>query len=310
MDVFDVGIIGGGPAGMTAAVYAVRKGLSVVMFGGKLLGGQTALSGEIGNYLGFSLIRGSDLVQKFREHLEQYSEIHLMEGVRVTRIEKAVGSKKVFTLYTSDEKKYGARSVILCMGEKARELHVPGEKEFRGKGVTYCATCDGPLFRGKDIAVVGGGNSGMQAATELALLARHVTLIQNEATLTGDPIVREKIQKQKNISVLYNAAVKEIVGSTFVQKVVVQASGTRQEIPVSGVFVEIGWVPESQLVKNLVLLNERGEIVVNKDNQTNIAGVFACGDITDVHSKQIIIAAGEGAKAALSAAQYLLKHKP
>jgi alkyl hydroperoxide reductase subunit F len=164
------------------------------------------------------------------------------------------------------------------------------------------------LFRGKDIAVVGGGNSGMQAASELSLIARHVFLIQNDATLTGDSVVQAKIQQQKNISLIFNATVSEILGGAFVQNIVVQASGKRQQIPVSGVFIEIGWVPESRIVQDLVQLNERGEIIVDKDNQTNVAGIFACGDITDVHSKQIIIAAGEGAKAALSAAQYLLKN--
>ncbi len=303
--VYDVVIIGGGPAGLTAAIYCIRKKLTTLVVGGSL-GGQTALTGEIQNYLGFSIITGPDLVTRFREHVKSYKDIELLEGVRAKSVAKSSG---VFDITTDNGKKFQAKSLIVSTGEKPRQLHVPGEKEFTGKGVSYCATCDGPLFHGKDVVVVGGGNSGVEAALEIAPIAKKLYVIQNAEALTADAVMVENLQKRPNVEILTHASVSEIKGKNFVSEIVVVQNGGKTTLPCQGIFVEIGWIPANDLVKNFLELNELGEIKIDKDAKTSVPGVFACGDVTDVHDKQIIIAAGEGAKAAISAFKYLIKQK-
>ncbi len=306
---YDVIIIGGGPAGLTAAIYAVRKKLKTLVIGGSL-GGQAALTGEIQNYLGFSMITGPDLVMKFREHVRSYKELEIFEGVRATKIVKIdTEAGSTFEVTTDNQKRVQGKTVILSMGEKPRELHVPGEREFTGKGVSYCATCDGPLFHQKDVVVVGGGNSGIEAALEISNIAKKVYVIQNLETLTADAVMVENIMKKKNVEILLKASVAEIRGRNLVSEVIIAQHGEKTALACQGVFVEIGWIPASTLVKDLVQLNEKDEIMVNKDTATKVPGIFACGDITDVHDKQIIIAAGEGAKAAISAFKYLIQRK-
>lgn len=304
---YDVTIIGGGPAGLTAAIYAVRKKLKTLVIGGSL-GGQAALTGEIQNYLGFSIITGPELVTKFRDHVKSYKDIELLEGVRANKI-TSLQNGHLFEITIDNGKKVQTKTIIMSTGEKPRELHVPGEWEFRGKGVSYCATCDGPLFHGKDVVVVGGGNSGVEAVLEISPIAKKVYVIQNLEALTADPVMVENLKKKKNVEILLKTGVSEVKGTQLVSEIVISQNGERKVLLCQGVFVEIGWIPASDLAQNLLALNEKQEIKVDKDARTNIPGIFACGDVTDVHDKQIIIAAGEGAKAAISAFKYLIQRK-
>jgi alkyl hydroperoxide reductase subunit F len=302
---YDVAIIGGGPAGLTAAIYAVRKKLKTIVIGGSL-GGQAALTGEIQNYLGFSLITGPELITKFRDHVKSYKDLELLEGVRAKKIMKLEDGHH-FEILIDNGRKIQTKTVIMSTGEKPRELHVPGEREFTGKGVSYCATCDGPLFHGKDVVVVGGGNSGVEAALEIAAVAKKVFVVQNQEALTADAVLVENLNKKQNVEILLGAGVTKIEGTNLVSGVVVSQAGAKKTLACQGVFVEIGWIPASDLVLNLLALNEKNEIKIDKDTHTNVPGIFACGDVTDVHDKQIIIAAGEGAKAAISAFKYLIQ---
>lgn len=308
---YDVIIIGGGPAGLTAAIYTIRKKLTTLVIGGSL-GGQTALTGEIQNYLGFSIITGPELITKFRDHVKSYKDIELLEGVRAKKITQLGdhGEKNhTFEVLLDSGKKVVGRTLILCTGEKPRELHVPGEREFSGKGVSYCATCDGPLFHGKDVVVVGGGNSGVEAALEIAPIAKKLYVIQDKENLSADAVMVENLQKKKNVELVLKASVSQIRGTSLVSEIEIVQHNEKRSIPCQGVFVEIGWIPATDFIKGLVTLNEIGEIKIDKDARTSVPGIFACGDVTDVHDKQIIIAAGEGAKAAISAFKYLIQRK-
>jgi len=302
MKIYDLIIIGAGPAGITASVYAARKRLDFLVISLDI-GGQAAWSGDIENYTGYQFISGPELTRKFEEHLRQYGPL-LKENEEVLKLEKCA---QVVCLKT-DKADYQARSVIIASGKKSKELSVPGEKEFKNRGLTYCATCDGPLFSGKDVAVIGGGNSALDAALQLTKIARQIYMINNSTGLSGDAIMRQKIQQAGNVRVLNNSSVEAVLGDKFVKSIKVQSSGTKQELAVQGVFVEIGLAPNSAFAKG-VRKNTNGEIIVDARNQTNLAGIFAAGDVTDVPEKQIIIAAGEGSKAALSADHYLSKSK-
>jgi alkyl hydroperoxide reductase subunit F len=277
----DLIIIGAGPAGITAAVYAARKQMDFLVVC-EDIGGQTAWSGSIENYTGYQFISGPELAAKFEEHMRTFG-IALKEQERAEEVRAEGDSIKVRTNKAS----YEAKSVIIASGKKSRELGVPGEKEFKNKGLTYCATCDGPLFSGKDVVVVGGGNSALDAAIQLMKIARTVTMVNVTATLTGDAVMQERVMNSPVVSVT------------------ILHEGTGKVIPAQGVFVEIGLIPNSGFAKD-VAKNELGEIKVNSRNETNIPGVFAAGDVTDVPEKQIIIAAGEGSKAALCAYHYLI----
>lgn len=303
--VYDVIIIGGGPAGLTAGIYTVRKAMKTLILA-ESLGGQTSFSGEIGNYLGFSMIEGPDLTTKFKEHLKTYEDIELKEGAVVSKLHK---KKDTFEIKTQDNKIYSTRTVILAMGQDWRKLNVPGEAEFTGRGVSYCATCDGPLFAGKEVVVVGGGNSGLEAALELSKIAKNVHIIQNLDSLTGDDILVHNVKHRKNIKISLGSAVKDIFGEKFVRGVTLQKGGKDKKLSAQGVFIEIGMIPRTGIVKDLVQLNDWNEIVIDNMNCTNVPGVFAAGDITEVRHKQIIIAAGEGAKAGISAFRYLINRR-
>lgn len=302
---YDCIIIGAGPAGLTAAIYAARKKLNIIVIS-KNVGGQTAESWLIENYIGFSVISGAELVKKFREHLLKF-KIPLKEGVQVLKVEKR---NKIFKVYTK-EKIFEGKCVIVASGKVARRLEVPGEREFLGKGVTYCATCDAPLFHKKDVAVIGGGNSALEAALQLDKIANKIYLINLAPNLTGDEILIEKVQQSKKIEIYNSSRVIEIFGDTVVKGLEFKNinSGFKRKIKIQGVFVEIGSIPSIDFIKDLVKLNARNEIIIDKRNMTSQAGIFAAGDVTDVVEKQIVIAAGEGAKAALSAYDYLIKRK-
>ena len=299
---YDLIIIGAGPAGITAAVYAARKKINFLAIS-KDIGGQAAWSGDIENYTGYQFITGPELAAKFEEHMRKY-DIELKEN------EGAVDLKKegdIITV-TTDKSKYEARTLIIASGKRARELNVPGEKEFKNHGLTYCATCDAPLFAGKEVAVIGGGNSALDATLQLIKIAKYIYLINITPALGGDAIMREKVQESKIVTVLNSSRVSAVTGDKMVSGIKVKKDGKEEFLAVGGVFIEIGLIANSEFAKD-VEKNRLGEIKVNTSNETNIPGIFAAGDITDVPEKQIIIAAGEGSKATLSAFRYLSEHR-
>lgn len=292
-------IIGGGPAGITAAVYAARKMIDFVLITFDI-GGQAAWSGDIENYTGYQFITGADLAAKLRAHADQY-KFELREAVTVNRISKEGDN---FTVLVSDGQKISARALIIASGKTPRFLGVPGEKEFKNLGVTYCATCDGPLFGGKDVVVVGGGNSALDAALQMVKIAKKTYLVNIADKLTGDPIMGEKLKTFPNIEILNKSRVVEITGERFVKAVKIETDGKPRELPAQGVFIEAGLVPNSGFI-DFIEKNKRGEIVIDCGASTSVPGIFAAGDVTDVPDKQIIVAAGDGAKAALAASRFL-----
>lgn len=299
---YDLIIIGAGPAGITAGIYAARKKMELLVIS-KDIGGQTAVSGAIENYTGYQFITGPELTAKFEEHIRQFGII-LKEGEEVTELKKSGNIIEVKT----DKGRYEAKTVIIASGKRSRELNVPGEKEFKNKGLTYCATCDAPLFAGKDVAVIGGGNSGLDAALQLMKIAGKIYLVNIAPDLTGDPVMQEKVNESKFVTVLNNTRVTEITGKNFVDAIKIKRQDRNEVLPVQGVFVEIGLIPNSEFAGD-VEKNRYNEIVVNFSNETNIPGIFAAGDVTNVPEKQIIIAAGEGSKACLSVFRYLAQQK-
>lgn len=298
----DLIIIGAGPSGITAAVYAARKKMDLLVVT-KDIGGQTAWSGDVENYTGYQFVSGPELVAKFEEHMRHY-DIALKENEEAVEV-----AKKDDAVYVKTTKaEYEAKAVIIASGKRSRELGVPGEKEFKNKGLTYCATCDGPLFAGKDVAVIGGGNSALDAVLQLMRIANKVYVVNIASGLTGDPIEQEKIKNAANTAVFNNSQVTAVLGDKMVNGIKVRREGKEEILLVQGVFVEIGLMPNSGFTKD-VEKNERGEIKVDSYNHTNVPGIFAAGDVTDVPEKQIIIAAGEGAKATLGAFRYLSRLK-
>ena len=301
MNVYDLIIIGAGPAGITAAVYAARKKMNILVISPDI-GGQAAWSGDIENYTGYQFISGPDLAAKFEEHMKKYN-IELKEGETVIDLKKLVDT----ALIKTNKGEYRAKAVIVASGKRSRELGAPGEKEFKNKGLTYCATCDGPLFSGKDVAIIGGGNSDLDAALQMVKIAKKIYVVNNAARLGGDPIMREKVEKDPIVTVFNESRVTAVLGDKFVNAMKIAVSGEERTVNVQGIFVEIGLIPNTDFAKDLAK-NEIGEIRVSNRNQTNIPGIFAAGDVTDVPEKQIIIAAGEGSKACLSAFRYLSEH--
>ncbi len=297
----DLAIIGGGPAGLTAAVYAARKKINTLLVS-KDLGGQPNWTSGVENYMGYQFIEGPELMQKFEEQVKQFP-IDLKIGQGVDHLAKI---DKGFEIVTEKGEKYQSKAVIIATGKRPRSLNVPGEKELIGKGMTYCAVCDGPLFAGDKVAVIGGGNSALEATDDMIKIAEHVYLV-SLTPLTGDPILIEKVKNAPNLTIFLEYEVLEIKGETRVTGIKIRDLKTKEvkELAVGGVFVEIGLMPNSDLVRGLANLNQRGEIEVNCANETGVPGLFAAGDATNVPEKQIVVAAGEGAKAALQAHRYL-----
>ena len=298
MNTYELIIVGAGPAGITAGVYAARKRMYVLIITGDI-GGQTSLSWDIENYLGYQFITGPELVEKFKEHLDQF-EVKVKEDEKVTTIEKAGDIINIKT----DKGDYTAKTAIIASGRRPRKLGVQGEDDFKNKGITYCATCDAPLFAGMDVAVIGGGNAGLDATLQLIKIAKKIYLIEAESQLSADRIMIQKAQESGKVSVYTDTKVKRIYGEQLVQGMEIVGGEKEEDIPVGGIFVEIGSVPASEFIMG-VEKNERGEIIVNCSCETNVPGIFAAGDVTDVFAKQIIVACGEGAKAAIAAFDYL-----
>ncbi|MEA3277516.1 MAG: glutaredoxin 3, partial [Pseudomonadota bacterium] len=300
--IYDIAIVGAGPAGMSAALYAGRKNLSTVVVSLDV-GGQMGITPEIANYPGINTVTGPDLVGQFEQHAEQYG-IEKLIGEQVTGI-GLDGRCKVLT--TASGREIRARAVILASGAFKRKLNIPGEKELAGKGVVYCSTCDGPLFRGKTIAVVGGGNSGLEAAIEMSGIASKVYLVSRDPW-SGDTILQDKVSAS-DVETYTNHAPVEIQGNGRVDGISIRdrTSGDLKHLAVDAVFVEVGLSPNSDFALDLLETNRRGEIHVDRQMDTGVRGIFAAGDVTDGREKQVIIAAGDGARAALAAFDYLVR---
>jgi NADH-dependent peroxiredoxin subunit F len=298
---YDLIIIGAGPSGITASVYAARQKMDFLVLTGDI-GGQAIWSSEVENYTGYQFITGPELAAKFEQHMRKY-DIAIREREPATMLAKS-GDSFVVSTAKGD---YRARAVIIASGKRSRELRVPGEKEFKNKGLTYCATCDGPLFAGKDVAVIGGGNSALDAALQLVRICPRVYVVNQEPALCGDAVMRHKVEAAANVTVLNGAKVLEVSGDKMVGGLKIARDSLEQEIPVQGVFVEIGLIPNSDFA-GIVKQNSQKEIEIDYRNATSVEGVFAAGDVTSVPEKQIIIAAGEGAKAALGVFRYLSQH--
>ncbi len=295
---YDLVIVGAGPAGITAAIYAARKKMNALVIS-KDVGGQAAISADIENYTGYQFITGSQLAEKFDEHLKQF-DIELKVGEEVKHVKKT----NAYFIVESAGGAYEAKTVIIATGARPRMLNVPGETEFKNRGVTYCATCDAPLFAGKDVAIIGGGNSAMDAALQLTRIAKKVYVATINPELRGDEIMKEKVLAAGNVEVVPNASTLEIIGDRMVTGVRIRTPGGEKKLAVQGVFIEIGLVPNSEIVTG-VEKNKWGEIIVGPACETNVPGLFAAGDVTSVPEKQIIVAAGEGSKAALAAFKHL-----
>ena len=304
----DVIIVGGGAAAMSAAIYSARKKLSTLIITDEF-GGQTSLQPEICNYPGFLEKDGYVLMKNMRKQTDDLGvEIkETADGIQEVSFRNDHG-KEIFTLKDKNGNIYEGRSVIIASGKKPRKLGVPGEDEFYNKGVTYCATCDAPLFGGKTVAVVGGGNTGLDSALLLSKYADKVYVLENSDKIKGDQVTQDKLKESGLTEFLINAEMKEIKGKKFVNAIVYKdkTSGEERELAVDGVFIAVGMIPNSDFLKGVCDLNQWGEVVISpRTNATSHVGVFAAGDITDVSEKQTVIAAGEGAKAALQCYKWL-----
>ena len=299
--IYDLMIIGGGPAGLCAGVYAARKQLKTVLISGDI-GGQMNNTSGIENWLGYQFITAPELVGKFEEHVGRFP-IDQEIGDKVTELKKA---DELFEGVTEGGKGFKSRAVLLATGKKPRTLNVPGEKELAGLGVTYCAICDGPVFARQRVAVIGGGNSAVEAALDMLKIASHVDLV-SLTPLTADPVLVRQLKAAPKLRTYIEYETLRIEGKEEAEGVVIRKVGGGQEkrLNVTGVFIEIGLVPNSDIVRKLVPLNDAGEVPVSCFCETTQEGLYAAGDVTDVPEKQIIIAAGEGAKAALQVHRYL-----
>ncbi|MGB1086229.1 MAG: alkyl hydroperoxide reductase subunit F [Methylophilaceae bacterium] len=302
---YDVLIVGGGPAGASAAVYSARKGIRTALVAERF-GGQVMDTLGIENFISVKATEGPKLVSALEEHVKDY-EVDIINLQRVNKLFKNGGP--FYELKLESGAKLESKSVILATGARWRELGIPGESEFRGKGVAYCPHCDGPLFKGKNVAVIGGGNSGVEAAIDLAGIVKHVTLVEFAPSLKADQILIDKLNSLKNIEVILNTETKSIFGSDKVQGFICvdRDSLDEKKINVEGIFIQIGLIPNTDWLKGTLNLSPYGEIEINQKGETSLPGVFAAGDVTTTPYKQIIIAMGEGSKAALGAFDHLIR---
>lgn len=304
-DPFDVLIVGGGPAGAAAAVYAARKGIRTGV-ASERFGGQVLDTMGIENFISIKETEGPKFALALEEHVRNY-EVDIMNLQRAAAL---VPGKEFIEIKLESGASLKSRSVVISTGARWRNINVPGEHEYRNKGVAYCPHCDGPLFKGKRVAVIGGGNSGVEAAIDLAGIVGHVTLIEYDTQLRADAVLQRKLKSLANVKVITNAQTTEITGDKQKVNGLVykdRATGESHQAALEGVFVQIGLVPNTDWLKGTVELSKHGEIVVDAKGQTSVPGVFAAGDATTVPFKQIIIAAGDGAKAALSAFDHLIR---
>lgn len=302
---YDVLVLGGGPAAMNALLYCARKRMNIAMIT-KDIGGQIIQSASIENWIGDIDIRSSVLVNRFYDHIQKF-ELPIKKEAKVTELQADGQIKKVVC---SDGKVYQSKAVIIATGKSPRLLGVPGEKELVGRGVAYCTTCDGPAFVNKKVVVVGGGNSSAEATIDMLSYAKEVVVVQNISELTADSILVEKLEKDSRVQVIYDSVCVRIEGEDAVERLIVHNTKEDKEfsIETNAVFVEIGLLPASEFVSDSIK-NQYGEIIINADCSTSIAGIYAAGDVSNVPFKQVVIAAGEGAKAALAVYNYIIKNK-
>ncbi len=302
-DTFDVLVVGGGPAGAAAAIYAARKGIRTGVVAERF-GGQVLDTLAIENFISVKETEGPKLAMALEQHVREYE-------VDIMNLQRAVGLTpgEVHQVTLENGATLKARTVILATGARWREMNVPGEREFRGKGVAYCPHCDGPLFKGKRVAVIGGGNSGVEAAIDLAGVVAHVTLLEFGDALRADAVLQKKLYSLANVTVIKSAQTTEVTGTDKVNGLLYtdRTSGQSHRIDLEGIFVQIGLLPNTDFLKGTVETSRFGEIVIDAKGQTSVPGVFAAGDCTTVPYKQIIIAMGEGAKASLSAFDHLIR---
>ena len=306
---YEMLIIGGGPAGAAAAIYTARKGLRTGIVADKF-GGQVAETVGIENFISVKATEGPKLVSGLEEHVRDYP-VDIMsdnQAVKLTRIASEMGN--VINVELANGATLSSQAVLIATGARWREMKVPGEQQYRGKGVAYCPHCDGPLFKGKRVAVIGGGNSGIEAAIDLANIVEHVTVLEFDSKLRADKVLQDKANSMANIDIILNAQTTEVIGDdtrvtglTYTDR----TDNSSKQVALAGIFVQIGLVPNTEWLKGDIELTTRGEIVVSQKGETSIPGVFAAGDVTTSPYKQIIIAMGDGANAALGAFDYLIR---
>lgn len=302
-ELYDFIALGLGPAGLNAGLYAHRKGLKTLIVGHRV-GGQLLNTADIDNYLGFSNITAQKLIDEFRNHIEN-SKVPMLTDVLVTNIEK---SADIFIITLNNGKTLQSKTVLYALGGSPRKLKVPGEDRLAGKGVAYCATCDGPFFQDKDVIIAGGGNSAIDATKDLARIAKSVTIIE-KFTISADKTSVEQVAKLPNVTMFEETDVTEIIGDKYIEGIRVFDRKANKEriINTEGLFVEIGSIPNTALLKDLVELNKWGEVIVNNKQETSLKGLYAAGDVTNNWIRQVIVAAADGAKAALEANNYITK---
>lgn len=302
---YDVIIIGGGAAGLTAAIYTARRAMKTLVIS-QDIGGQAATTLLVENYPGFESIGGTDLMLKFKKQAEKFGAEFVFD--EVSRVEK----KEDYFIVQTASGPYETETVILAFGLSHRHLNVEGEEKLIGRGVSYCATCDGPLYKGKTVAVIGGGNSALCSAQYLADLASKVYLIHRSDEFRGEEIMANQLKASPKVELVVNSVVTNIIGEQKVEALTVAEARNPQKlknIPVEGIFIEIGFVVKSGFIKDLIEVDEKNQIKVSSNNETSVPGIFAAGDVTTVTYKQIVISAGEGSKAALQAYSYLQKKR-
>ena len=307
-EAFDLLVIGGGPAGAASAIYSARKGIRTGIVADRF-GGQVQDTMAIENFISVSATQGPKLVASLEAHVKDY-DVDIMNDQRVKKIIESEEEGGLITIELENGASLQTRSTVIATGARWREMNVPGEQEYRGKGVAYCPHCDGPLFKGKSVAVIGGGNSGIEAAIDLAGIVEHVTVLEFDSVLRADAVLQNKARSLANIDIIANAQTTEVLGNgkhvtglTYLNR----ATNKQEEIALAGIFVQIGLLPNSQFLQGSVELTERGEVITNQKGETNMAGVYAAGDVTNSPFKQIIIAMGSGATAALGAFDYLIR---
>jgi len=302
--IFDFVSIGGGPASYNASLYAKRKGLNTLIIA-KKPGGQLLNTSSVDNYLGFKELSGEALYEEFHNHVKTLDVLEINDQI-VNTIEKI---DNLFNLTLEDKRVIQSKTILIATGSNPRKLGIKGELEFANAGVAYCAICDAPLFKGKDVIIAGGGNSAVEAAIDVAKLARNVTLV-HRSQLRADQIIIDKMNAQSNINVYLESQILEIEGDTKMRtiRVLDKLNNTEFRLEADGIFIEIGNIPNSDFVRDLVKLNDKNEIIINNKQETSLEGCFSAGDVTDTLYKQIIIATADGAKAALAANEYINTH--
>ena len=300
---FDLVIIGAGPAGLAASLYAARQKLNFVTIS-KDVGGLANLIPQLDTYLGFHYVSGYGLITKFQEHVKDYKVNIKAEEV------KRISKKGRFFVVHTDKATYETKTIIIASGRKFKKLKIKGEKEFEGKGLSHCAACDGPLFKDKIVAVIGGGRSGLLSTLFMSKIAKKIYLIEIKPKLGGIEHWRNVVQSMKNVKIMTSAKTIEVLGNKFVTGIKVKQKNKIKLLKVGGVFVEVGYMPNVDFAGGLIKLNKRREIITDNQNRTSVPGIFVAGDVSDIWEKQVAVAVGEGTKALMAAYVYLRGEKP